>query len=57
MEIYFLVITVMAVSVIFIVSIFFMIGNRISTAGNEQKEELIQLRKKVEALEDRLEEK
>ncbi len=43
--------------VIFTVSIFFMIGNRVSSAGGVQKEELAQLRKKVEELETRLEEK
>ncbi|MCF6411192.1 hypothetical protein [Pseudalkalibacillus salsuginis] len=43
--------------VIFTVSIFFMIGNRLSSKGDVRKEELAQLRKKVEELETRLEEK
>ncbi|MGP4081825.1 hypothetical protein ACTWQL_18110 [Pseudalkalibacillus sp. R45] len=50
MEIIFLVVVGLIVFVIFIVSIVFMIGNRISSASKD----LVYLRKKVEELEKKL---
>ncbi|WP_221568102.1 hypothetical protein [Alkalihalobacillus sp. TS-13] len=56
MEINFLIVMGLIVFVIFIVSIFFMVGDRISMAGKGQQEELMQLRKKVEELEKKMDE-